>query len=101
DALAWLVAVRALVLDTLELKRRGAETPTLAEALPGLVRFYEDLTHVQVARAAGEVGRLCAELVYGYNRHPVWDDEARKRCYGADQLDALEDMIPGIGSCAV
>jgi alkylation response protein AidB-like acyl-CoA dehydrogenase len=101
DALSWLVAVRALVLDTLELEQRGAETPTLAEALPGLVRFYEDLTHVQVARAAGEVGRICAELVYGYNRHPAWDEEARKQCYGADQLDVLEDMIPGIASCAV
>ena len=100
DALSWLVAARALVLDTLELEQRGAETPTLAEALPGLVQFYEDLTHVQVARAAGEVGRVCAELVYGYNRHPAWGEDARKQCYDADQLDVLEDMIPGIASCA-
>jgi alkylation response protein AidB-like acyl-CoA dehydrogenase len=101
DALAWLVAARALVLDTLELERRGAETPTLAEALPGLVQFYEDLTHVQVARAAGEVGRICAELVYGYNRHPAWGEEAREKCFTADQLDVLEDMIPGIASCTI
>jgi hypothetical protein len=30
---------------------------------------------VQAARAAGEVGRICAELVFGYNRHPAWDTE--------------------------
>ena len=47
------------------------------------------------------MGRICAELVYGYNKHPAWDEEARKACYTTKELDALENMIPGIGSCAV
>ena len=101
DALAWLMAARALVLDVLELERKGNENPVIAEGLEGLASFYEDLAHVQCARAAGEVGRICAELVYGYNRHPTWDEEGRKACYEAKELEALEDLMPGIGSCAV
>jgi hypothetical protein len=100
DALSWLVAARALVLDVIELERRGSENAVLAEGLPGLVRFYEDLAHVQCARASGEAGRICAELVYGYNKHPEWNEEARQACWEARELDELEDLIPGIGSCA-
>ena len=101
DALAWLMAARALVLDVIELEQKGGENAVVAEGLPGLVSFYEDLAHVQCARASGEVGRICAELVYGYNQHPTWGEEARKACYEAKDLDELEDLIPGIGSCAV
>jgi hypothetical protein len=100
DALAWLMAARALVLDTLELERKGPENAVVADGLAGLVQFYQDLAHVQSARASGEVGRICAELVYGYNKHPTWDEDERKKCYDAKELDALEDLIPGIASCA-
>ena len=101
DALAWLMGARALVLDVVELSDKGGANPVLAEGLAGLVRFYEDLAHVHAARASGEVGRICAELVYGYSRHPVWGAEARKVCYDTTELEELEDLIPGIGSCAV
>jgi alkylation response protein AidB-like acyl-CoA dehydrogenase len=100
DALAWLMAARALVLDTLELQKKGAENAVVADGLAGLGRFYEDLAHVQCARTAGEVGRICAELVYGYNKHPTWDEETRKKCYDAKELEELEGLIPGIASCA-
>jgi alkylation response protein AidB-like acyl-CoA dehydrogenase len=66
DTLAWLLGARQLILDTLELETKGPENPSLAEGLPGLVNFYSDLCGVQSARAAGEVGKICAELVYGY-----------------------------------
>jgi hypothetical protein len=59
-----------------------------------------DLCHVQAAHAAGEVGRVCAGLVYGYNRHPAWNTEGCATCYQADDLDALESLIPGIASLA-
>ncbi len=75
DALCWLLASRSQILDLLELEAKGPENPALAEALPGLMQFFTDLCHVQAARAAGEVGRICAELVFGYNRHPAWDTE--------------------------
>ena len=76
DALCWLLAARQFILDVIELEKKGAESPALADSLPGLVGFYTDLCHTQVARAAGEVGRICAEIVHGYNRHPVWDDNS-------------------------
>jgi alkylation response protein AidB-like acyl-CoA dehydrogenase len=101
DALAWLMAARSLVLDVVELEDRGGQNAVVAENLAGLVGFYRDLAHVQAARSAGEVGRICAELAYGYNEHPSWGEEARKACYEARDLEELEDLIPGIGSCAV
>ncbi len=100
DALCWLLAVRFLILDTLELERRGPENAVVAEGLPGLLQFYTDLCHVQSARAAGEAGRICAELVFGYQRHPAWDEKACAGCFRADDLDALEGIIPGIATGA-
>ena len=70
DALCWLLAARQFILDVIELETKGAANPALADGLAGTVDFFTDLCHVQSARAAGEVGRICAELVYGYNRHP-------------------------------
>ena len=88
------------ILDTIELETKGQSNPAIAEGLPGLVAFLTDLCHVQSARAAGEVGRICAELVHGYNRHPAWDASSCGACYCADDLDGLEGLIPGIASSA-
>jgi len=100
DALCWLLAARCLILDVLELKAKGPDSPVVAEGLEGLLSFYTDLCHVQAARAGGEVGRVCAELVFGYNRHPAWDEAGCGECYAEDELEALDGVMPGIGSCA-
>jgi len=100
DALCWLLSARSQILDLLQLEKHGAANATVAEGLPGLLAFLADLCHVQSARAAGEVGRVCAELVFGYNRHPSWDSEGCAGCYQADDLDAMEALIPGIASLA-
>ena len=100
DALCWLLSSRCQILDLLELEKQGPANPTLAEGLPGLLAFLTDLCHVQAAHAAGEVGRVCAELVYGYNRHPAWDTEGCATCYQSDDLEAMEGLIPGISSLA-
>lgn len=100
DALCWLLAARQFILDVLELESRGPANPALAEGLPGTVAFLTDLCHVQTARAAGEVGRLCAELVHGYHRHPAWDETSCHACYQAQELESLEGIIPGIESAA-
>jgi alkylation response protein AidB-like acyl-CoA dehydrogenase len=100
DALCWLLSARAQILDVLELEKKGPENPTVAEGLPGLLAFMTDLCHVQSASAAGEAGRICAELVFGYNRHPAWDTEGCATCYQADDLEAMESLIPGIASLA-
>ena len=101
DALSWLLAARCFILDVIELEKKGPENPALAEGLAGAMQFYTDLCHVQAARAAGEAGRVCAELAFGYRRHPAWDDENYPGCFRADELDALESLLPGIASCAV
>ena len=100
DALCWLLSARCQILDLLELETQGPANPTVAEGLPGLVAFLTDLCHVQSARSAGEVGRVCAELVFGYNRHPAWDTEGCATCYQAGDLDAMESLIPGMASLA-
>ncbi len=101
DALCWLLASRCQILDVLELEERGADDPGTAEGLPGTVQFLSDLCHVQAAQAAGEVGRICAELVFGYNRHPAWDDAGCKSCFSAHELDELEETMPGISAFAL
>ncbi|MGA2858406.1 MAG: acyl-CoA dehydrogenase family protein [Candidatus Sulfotelmatobacter sp.] len=101
DALCWLVAARCQILDVLRLQREGAQDASLAEGLTGLVNFLTDLCHVQTARAGGEVARICAELVFGYNRHPAWDEAGTRGCWHEDELDALEGFIPGINSYAL
>ncbi len=101
DALCWMLAARQQILDLLELEVHGPESPALAEGFDGLFGFLTDLCHIQSARAAGEVGRICAELVFGYNRHPAWDSDDYPGCFQADELIALEAMVPGASAAIV
>ncbi len=96
DALCWLLSARALILSVMELEKKGPENPVVAEGLEGTLQFYRDLCHAQSARSAGEAARICAELVFGYNRHPSWEGD--ESCYHEDELIALESIIPGISS---
>ncbi len=98
DALCWLMAARCQVLDVLRLQRDGANDVSVAEGLPGLVNFMMDLCHVQSVRASGEAARVCAELVFGYNRHPAWDEDGMRSCWHENELEAIEGVVPGIGS---
>jgi alkylation response protein AidB-like acyl-CoA dehydrogenase len=94
DAVCWLLASRFQMLDVVKLEEDGAEDPELAESRSGYVQFFTDLCHVQAARAAGEVGRICTELTFGYNRHPSW--EGGGGCFTANELIQLEGIMPGI-----
>ncbi|MDD2598483.1 MAG: acyl-CoA/acyl-ACP dehydrogenase [Kiritimatiellae bacterium] len=66
DAIAWLVAARSLIADVQELAQQGADHPVVGTDIKGYVNTFNDLCNIQSARAAGEVGRICAELFYGY-----------------------------------
>ena len=96
DALCWLLASRYQILDVLELEKSGPNDPVAAEGLDGTLQFFSDLCHTQAAAAAGEVSRICAELVFGYNRHPSWNDEGHTNCFLTSELEELEEIIPGI-----
>jgi len=93
DALCWLLAARYQILDVIELKDKGPENPMLEDALEGYVQFFTNLAHVQAATSSGEVGRICAELVYGYEGHPDWNDDS---IYKESELDCMSCVIPGI-----
>jgi alkylation response protein AidB-like acyl-CoA dehydrogenase len=101
DALSWLLASRCQILDVLELDAHGAEDAVASEGLAETVQFLSDLCHTQAAQAAGEVSRICAELVFGYNQHPTWDDEDHKSCFVTSELEVLEETMPGITAMAV
>jgi alkylation response protein AidB-like acyl-CoA dehydrogenase len=101
DALCWLVASRAQILDVLELEARGPDDPVASEGLEGTVQFLSDLCHTQAAAAAGEVSRICAELVFGYNCHPSWDEEEHRSCFLASELEEYEETMPGISAFAL
>jgi alkylation response protein AidB-like acyl-CoA dehydrogenase len=101
DALCWLVASRAQILDVLELEACGPEDPVASEGLQGTVQFLSDLCHTQAAQAAGEVSRICAELVFGYNCHPSWDEEEHRNCFLAGELEEFEETMPGISAMAL
>jgi len=101
DALCWLLASRCQILDVLELEASGAGHALATEGLEGTVQFLSDLCHTQASQASGEVSRICAELVYGYNRHPSWEDEGCKSCFLTGELEQLEETMPGISAFAV
>ena len=101
DALCWLVTSRAQILDVLELDAHGHDDAVAAEGLAGTVQFLSDLCHTQAAAAAGEVSRICGELVYGYNPHPSWDEEEHRSCFLASELEEYEETMPGISAMAV
>ena len=101
DALSWLMASRCQILDVVELETRGATDAVASEGLAGTVQFLSDLCHVQAAQAAGEVSRICAELVFGYTRHPSWDEQEHRNCFLTAELEELEETMPGIMAMAV
>jgi alkylation response protein AidB-like acyl-CoA dehydrogenase len=100
DALCWLLSARQFILDVIELETSGAENPSPADGLAGTVAFFTDLCHLQAARAAGETGRISAEIAHGYNRHPAWDREGCHSCYEAEELTSLEGVMPGMDGAA-
>ena len=91
QAFCRLIAARAQILEVAQ-EARGTNAETR--------QLYLDLCHVQSARASGEVAALCAEIVFGYRRHARWDADGCASCYRADDLEALEGLIPGIESTA-
>jgi hypothetical protein len=64
------------------------------------VQFFFDLCHTQAASAAGEVSRICAELVFGYLQHPTWNEDEQRSCFLSSELDVLEETMPGIAAMA-
>ena len=91
EALCPLLAGRCLALEVAAEASRGT---------PAEVGLRTDLCHAHAAHAAARAGATCAELVLGYRRHLAWDAEGCATCYGGEELDELEAVMPGIASGA-
>lgn len=87
DSLCPLVAARCLALDVVGRASSAAAADTAQRA---------DLCHTHAAHAAASAGAVCAELVFGYRRHLTWDAEGCAACFGGDEVDELEGVMPGI-----
>ena len=96
DALCWLLAARCQILDVLELEaaRRGRCGGGRRACRQ---RCSSSPTCAMCSRRgpAGEVSRICAELVFGYNRHPAWDAEGCEGCFHAHELEEYEGLDAG------
>ena len=77
DAISWLLAARSLLADVQELEAKGPAHPVVGPEIEGYVNTFTDLSHMQAAHAAGEVGRVCADLFYGYVASTDQAGEAR------------------------
>jgi hypothetical protein len=90
EALCPLLAARCLAL----------EIQAGASGTPAEVQLRTDLCQVYASHASALAGAACAELVFGYRRHLVWDAEGCATCFAGDDLDDLEALMPGIASGA-
>ena len=105
DALTGLLSARTMVLAAHCQASPDGEREEMADSMQGssnmgipiegFETFYADMCHVQTAKAAGEAGQICAELVFGRRLHPTWDKSCES-CIQAEEIDALEGIMPGI-----
>jgi len=97
DALGWLLGPYFLACDVMELIEKGPMSMTLAEGIDDLTAFYKDLCHVQCARAAGEVARVCTELVYGFTACKLVSPDAPAA--DADALATFQALKAKLDQC--
>lgn len=93
DSICWLVAAFYQLQDLLELKEKGPMNPVVAENLHNYTGFFADLCNVQIARAVGEVGRICSNLVFAY----AVDPEAAELAEFDQLRGRMERKIAGSG----
>ena len=72
-------------------RRRPAPAPCSSSATSATCR---------PRRPPAKSARICAELVFGYNRHPSWDDAGAASCFFASELEEFEETMPGITAMA-
>jgi Acyl-CoA dehydrogenases len=78
DVLSWLLAVRAQILDVLELEECGTWRSTSLQRSSNLVDLLACLCRVHAVRAAGELTRVCSTLLYGCSMAGQNLDEFRR-----------------------
>ena len=75
DALAGLMAANSFREDIKFLALNGAEHPVVGPELQGYLNTFNDLLGTVAADVAGEAGKICAGVVYGFGAATA-DDKA-------------------------
>ena len=101
DALCWLLAARQFILDVVELEAKGAANPAAGRGLgrhggvssPTSATCNAPAPPAKSAASAPKSSMATTAI-------PAWDETSCHACYCAEELDALEGMIPGIDGSA-
>ena len=91
DALAGLMAAKSFHADIKFLALNGKDHPTVGPELDGYLNTFNDLLGTVVADVAGEAGRICALVAYGFNAASAEDKAAF-----AVLRAALDESLSGI-----
>jgi hypothetical protein len=76
DALAGLMAANSFREDIKFLARNGAGHPVVGPSLPGYLNTFNDLLGTIAADVAGEAGKICSGVVYGFGAATAEDKAA-------------------------
>ena len=90
DAIAGLMAAKSFHADIKFLAQNGAEHPVVGPELPGYLNTFNDLLGTIVADVAGEAGKICSGIVYGFGAATPEDKAAF-----AALRNALDEALAG------
>lgn len=90
DALAGLMAANSLREDIKFLAINGKDHPVVGPELEGYVNTFNDLLGTVVADVAGETGKICAGVVYGFAAAT-----AEQKAEFATLRNALDEALAG------
>jgi len=76
DALAGLMAAKSFHADIKFLALNGKDHPVVGPELEGYLNTFNDLLGTIAGSMAGEAGRICAEVVYGFDAATAEDKAA-------------------------
>ena len=76
DALAGLMAAKSFHADIKFLAFNGKDHPVVGPELEGYLNTFNDLLGTIAGSMAGEAGRICAEVVYGFDAATAEDKAA-------------------------
>ena len=67
DALAGLMAAKSFHADIKHLALEGGNDPVIGPELDGYLNTFNDLLGTIAGEMSAEAGKICAEIVYGFN----------------------------------
>ena len=90
DALAGLMAAKSFHADIKFLAQNGSEHPVVCPELTGYLNTFNDLLGTIVADVAGEAGKICSGIVYGFDAASAEDKSTF-----ASLRNALDEALAG------